>query len=244
MRVMTGLLLRWGRFALACAGVLGLAITTLTSAALAEVTSPPPAAGGSAGQLLWVAQGNDASSTAVAASPTGGAVFVTGYGGTIGYDAATGAQLWVSQYNGPAQLGGFADAVSVSPDGSRVFVTGDTVDAHGDLEYATVAYDASMGTRLWASVHAAHATLGVARAVARAIVVSPDGKVVYITGYSGQARGGAYDYLTIAYNARTGAAPWNKRYGFSLAAAISPDGRTLYVTGVSDPDPATIAYRA
>jgi hypothetical protein len=85
---------------------------------------------------------NDAA-TSVAVSPRGGAVFVTGVSGrsgrfadyaTIGYDAATGARLWVSRYSGPCRQSS-ASSVAVSPHGTKVFVTGGSC---GD--YATVAY--------------------------------------------------------------------------------------------------------
>jgi hypothetical protein len=160
--VLAGLLVRWFRFALACAGVLGLVITSWTGAALADAASArgnvtARAASVSAGQQLWVSRYTSAGATGVAASPAGGAVFVTGSDGsflTIGYDAATGVQRWVSQYAGPAKkssAANAANAVTVSPDGSRVFATGETLNAQGEPEYATVAYDASTGTRLWAS---------------------------------------------------------------------------------------------
>jgi hypothetical protein len=66
-------------------------------------------------------------------------VFVTGTSGndyaTVGYLAATGAQLWVRRYHGPAGSGGFATSVAASLRGERVFVTGGS-----DGSYATVAY--------------------------------------------------------------------------------------------------------
>ena len=72
---------------------------------------------------------------AIAASPGGSKVFVTsggsGFSGaqafsTVAYDAASGAQLWVLGYH--SLSGGwhsFADSIEVSPDSSKVFVTGD-----------------------------------------------------------------------------------------------------------------------
>ena len=91
------------------------------------------------------ARGADVASS-LAVSPGGSAVFVTGYsfGGTSGgtslqdyatvaYNAA-GARLWASRYRGLAGKS-YAAALAVSPDGTKVFVTGTS-----SLEYATVAY--------------------------------------------------------------------------------------------------------
>src|SRR5262249_39977374 len=218
------------------------------------------AASGSAGQQLWVTRYSEGAGNAVAVSPTGGAVFVTG-NVTIRYDAATGAQLWVSHYDGPAKIGSSADALAVSPDGSRGFVTGQPWNAQRHPEYATVAYDASTGTQLWAGLHSGHAAGGAAAAAeARAIVVSPDGKVVYVTGFSGHAGAGGrigtgvYDYVTIAYDAATGKALWTTRYDDGRndqgrAIAMSSSSHVVYVTGRSlsrktGYDDATIAYNA
>jgi DNA-binding beta-propeller fold protein YncE len=88
----------------------------------------------------------------VAVSPGGRAVFVTGtsFAGTSGgtshedyatvsYNAVTGARLWASFYSGPAGQS-YASGLAVSPDGTKVFVTGGTVGDTLPFEYATVAY--------------------------------------------------------------------------------------------------------
>jgi hypothetical protein len=264
VRVMTNLPRRaW--MALACAGLFGLAIACQSGAGPAGATSiqgkvTASAAATSARQPLWVTRYTSGEGTAVAAGPEGDAVFVAGTV-TIGYVAATGVQRWVSQYDGPAKMGSMANAVTVSPDGSTVFVTGETWNAQRLPEYATVAYNASTGAQLWASLHAGQAASGdPAAADARAIVVSPDGKVVYVTGFSGHAgaggriNSGVYDYVTIAYDAATGKALWSARYSNGgndqgRAIAISPSGHVVYVTGRSFAkstgyDAATIAYNA
>jgi hypothetical protein len=65
----------------------------------------------------------------------------------VAYRADDGARLWVRRYDGPATSwydSDVANAVTVSPDGSAVFVTGDSYRSADDDDYATVAY-----TALW-----------------------------------------------------------------------------------------------
>jgi WD40 repeat protein len=175
----------------------------------------------------------DNRANALGVSPDGSKVFVTGSSGTIAYNASTVAQLWVRNY----ASGGIA--LGVSPDGSRVFVTGS-----GTLlsDYTTVAYDASAGGQLWVKRYKGP---GNDYAYPRAVEVSRDGSKVFVTGGSPGVKSGSYAYATLAYNASTGARLWVKRYGVSysggaLALGTSPDGSKVFVTGVSG----TIAYNA
>src|SRR5207249_4133212 len=90
-------------------------------------------------------------------SPDGTKVFVTGQSvgagssfwdfATVAYDAATGTALWTRRYDGAAHENDFARSVAVSPDGTRVFVTGGSEGLGYD--YATVSYRASTGATLW-----------------------------------------------------------------------------------------------
>ena len=92
---------------------------------------------------------------------------------TVGYNAATGAQLWVSRYNGPDNGEDEASSVAVSPDGKTVFVTGYSYGTTaGEVDYATVAYNAATGAQLWVKRYISPAIQGFATAVA----VSPDGR--------------------------------------------------------------------
>ena len=171
---------------------------------------------------------------------------------TVAYNAATGAQRWVSRYNG-AGRDDQAGVVAVSPDGRTVYVTGmSNGGAHTTgPDYATVAYNAATGARRWVKRYNNLTADG-----ASSLAVSPDGRTVYVTGSSD---GGAsyIDYATIAYNAATGAQRWVKRYTSGAGATpdmatsvkVSPAGDTVYVTGYGgpvtlSPDYTTVAYNA
>jgi hypothetical protein len=194
-------------------------------------------------------------------SPGGSKVFVTGNSkgsgtnfdyATVAYDAATGAQLWVKRYNAPANKGDFAEAVDVSPNGSKLFVSGVSYGSTSGGDYATVAYDAFTGSRLWVS---RYTTPGNGFDECRALRVSPDGSKVFATGDS-KGSTSIDDYATVAYKASTGAALWVKRYNGpgngddgAHALAVSPDGSKVFITGPSEGsgssyDYATIAYGA
>src|SRR6266700_4082307 len=156
--------------------------------------------------------------------------------------AVSGARLWVRRYNGPGNSRDDANAVAVSRAGDRVYVTGSSYGGSATgYDYATAAYDAATGARLWVARY--NRTMWDD---ARAVAVSPDGSTLYVIG-SG----------TVAYNAATGAQRWAASYcgpsgdhTYPSALVVSPDGSTVYVTGVSDlahsdtGDYATVAYNA
>jgi WD40 repeat protein len=167
--------------------------------------------------------------------------------------AAGGDLLWVSHYGGPANDYDQPDSVMVSPDGSRVFVTGTSASTVTDYDYATAAYDSATGRALWGVRYQGP---GHSYDTAYGLAVSADGASVFVTGASIGVSSN-YDYATVAYDAKTGAERWVRRYngagnGFDLAlsVAVSPDSSRVFVTGestraaASNDDWATLAYDA
>src|SRR5581483_8857847 len=213
---------------------------------------------GAGGTLLWAARydagnGDDAAS-ALAVRPVGGGFFVTGSsaGASTGDDYATiaytstGTMSWVSRYDGPSHAHDAAFALAVSPDGSKVFVAGESTGNAG-LGYATIAYGAATGAELWAK---RYESSNGGPGSASSVDVSPDGSRVFVTGTSSSS------YASIAYDAATGATLWRRRYDgpgagadSAAALAVSPDGSKVFVTGTSGggatgDDYATVAYDA
>jgi outer membrane protein assembly factor BamB len=230
-----------------------LGVTGASASAAAPRAAPATAAGTShasagPGTQLWAKRydgpGNN-NANAVAASPTGQEVFVTGFSTgtttgedyvTIAYNAATGAQLWVKRYNGPGNNNDYANSVAVSPSGETVYVTGSSYGGPLNYDYATIAYNAATGAQLWVKRY-----IGAEDgADATAVAVSPTGNTVYVTGDSYSPTVGANTYATVAYNSATGAQLWVKSYegptnntSDATSMVVSPNGNTVFVTGYS-----------
>ena len=169
---------------------------------------------GAAGPVVWGRRYNGTGNSydggqAIKVSPDGKTVFVTGYSvGTGGnndyltnvYRASDGATLWGRRYNGTGHASDIAIALAVSPDGKTVFVTGVSVGSGTGDDYVTNVYRASDGATLWGRRYNGTGNAGDG---ASAISVSPDGKSVFVTGYSRNA-GGRDDVVTNVYRASDG----------------------------------------
>jgi sugar lactone lactonase YvrE len=150
---------------------------------------------------------------------------------TTAYDAA-GNQLWTARFEGLCDPGstacgarpGYSNPVTVSPDGSRLFVTTLLLNT-GDEGFGTVAYDAATGQQLWVARRQVGAEDFIKGPV---IAVNPDGKEVYVSG-----SGDGYVSTTVAYDALTGAEHWVGLHevGFPVAIATVPDGSGVFVAG-------------
>lgn len=208
------------------------------------------------GAILWT-QAYDGPSEAgqnyahgIAVSPDGTRVFATGGEGTVAlqqgnygtvaYDAATGDELWRAVYDFRADGIDLAYDAAVTPDGSTLFVTGQSRGYAANpsvynYDAATVAYDAETGEQRWAARFDGKLVDGFeAYDIGERIEVAPDGSTLYVSGF-----GNTGDAITIAYDAETGTERWQAAYDngdfdFVGDSTLSPDGSTLYVSGGSD----------
>lgn len=129
-----------------------------------------------------------------------------------------------------------AISTATSPDGSRVFLTGLTAAGQGaDSDIVTVAFDAASGLTQWVARYggAAHED-----DIGMSVVSSADGGYVYVSGTQDSAglTGASGDFVTLAYNAKTGAEEWvtsietgNRAYASTLGPG--QQGDHIYVTG-------------
>src|SRR2546423_7591977 len=148
------------------------------------------------GSQLWVKRYNGPGNatdqaSAVAVSPDGNTVYVTGksYGSTttgydyatVAYNATTGATSWVKRFNGNNSGSGTADdiatALKVNPVNGTVYVTGSSWGGTSGVAYATVAYSPA-GVKLWVQ---RYQDTSIANDQANALAVSPDGNTVAVT---------------------------------------------------------------
>lgn len=175
----------------------------------------------------------------IALSPDGSVAYVTGAGGppnaplghlysagVVALDTGDGSRRWHRIDDAVQMLSEYVDGVSavVSPDGSRVVVSGERCVRGGiacsALIPATIAYDAATGASQWSAFHE-----GDDFYLAHDLAMSPDGASVYLTG-----RGGV-GAPVVAYDSRTGEQRWSQVIEDEVgnALAVSPDSSDLYV---------------
>jgi outer membrane protein assembly factor BamB len=193
--------------------------------------------------------GNQAA--AIGVSSDDSRVFVTGRNAgpsgddyaTLAYDAATGHTLWNSRYDGSGKGDDRASSLTVSSDG-KVFVTGSSYGGSvRSNDYATIAYSAATGAKLWGAHYNGPANRGDA---ASSIILSDDGTKAFVTGSSSGGGATADDYATVAYDTANGAQLWAARFdgpghGNDEAKAIAVGGDKVFVTGPSYGGPATLS---
>ena len=212
------------------------------------------------GKQLWVShyddpvQGTDDART-IGVSEDGKTLVVTGQSrgdgtgltdwGTVGYDAATGEQLWAVLRNGTE--GGTDIAENVAIVGGTAIVAGVLSNTDRQTDWEVVGYDLATGEERWTAAYGDGGT-----DVPRGAVVTPDGSTVVVIGNVDGEHG--MDYATVAYDVATGAQVWAARHdgtahGLDVPydVALTADGTRVVVTGESESagtgaDYGTIAY--
>ncbi|MBD2721063.1 SBBP repeat-containing protein [Hymenobacter armeniacus] len=197
---------------------------------------------GATGRTEWRTRYNgpaNATDTPVGIALThSGDVYVTGSSycaadydyATVQYDGRTGRQQWASRFGGTPAHDDLAKDLAVDAAGN-VYVTGNSQNAAGNADYATVKYDERTGQPLWVTRYAETAT-SADNAVA--IAVDPSGNA-YVTGSSDGLRAPdappllpgstiSPHYATVKYGSRTGQQRWVARYfGPQVQSGIPED---------------------
>ena len=158
---------------------------------------------------------------------------------TLAYDAE-GKLLWNARFAGCDQFKcsarpWYSGPVTVSADGSRVFVTSLGVLVAGGTVFHTTAYNGKTGAQLWTTPHpwnAGDCFCGPS------VATSPDGQDVFISTHAyWTVAYGTGEGLTLAYDGATGERQWSAVTAEPGAGvgighlALTPDARRLLVGG-------------
>lgn len=227
------------------------------------------------GEIVWTATydgpgGGTDNARELVVSPDGTTLYIAGISAgrdnadldyaVIAYDTGTGAELWVSRWDGIGQNNSDSPfAIDISSTGDMLYLTGWSYgEGEFNNDYGTIAVDGSgegAGTIVWS---ARYDGVGVhAPDQASSLVVSPDDSTIFVTGMSDDVEDGPpfsvnYGYATVAYDATTGQQLWESRkqwpgttFNAPNSISIDPEGRRLLVTGQAghrELDFGTVAY--
>jgi hypothetical protein len=164
---------------------------------------------------------------------SGGSAFTT-----TAYAMGSGASLWTHRYPGPF-LSTAPAAVTVSPGGQDVFVTGSSTDnGSGVVDFTTVGYAIAGGGQLWARSYQLPAARRAEPAPGRRCRWGQHGRRDRV--YHRQRLGRFPQHGELHHDrlrAANGQSLWMSRYegpriySNANALAVSPTGQGVFVTG-------------
>lgn len=211
----------------------------------------------SSGVTAWrirLDAGDQDTASDIALSPDGAVAYVAGLqaAGSTGadatltaIDAADGDIMWTSTYDGSRGFDA-AHRLAVAQNGQRIYITGPSDSLMSGRDYATVAFDAEDGERLWVAREDDHGGSDTPTGIAVG-----HGRVAVTGTTDGPGTPGGADYATYGYDAQTGNRIWDGRtngqfHDLPLDLSMGPDG-SVYVTGMSRAasggyDMLTVAY--
>ena len=151
---------------------------------------------------------------------------------TVKYGSDSGAQQWVARYAGED---GHNVPVAVALGDDAVYVTGSSQGSAGDGDYATIAYDKSDGSQVWATRF--NGPAGKADDAVDLAVI-PSGKIL-VTGTSVDANDKS-GFMTLRYT-EAGVQDWASSYcgppdGDNMAVAVASDNHCNPIVLGSDFD--------
>lgn len=152
-------------------------------------------------------------------------------------------ESWVSSYNeGEDSSNGeySISGIAVNPTSSFVYAAGHVWQEDG-FDLLTSAYRPNTGERVWTSRFDGPKKLDDRAAD---VLASPDGSIVYVVASVDRIAAASSTACVIAYDARSGAVRWVRRYELGpdagdatlQAGALSSDGGTIYVAGRVGPE--------
>jgi DNA-binding beta-propeller fold protein YncE len=206
-----------------------------------------------AGGLLWESDRRTGFGYHIALSPDGSTVYTTGSAHvgvsdvpifpdwsytSIAYDADTGAIKWQATWAAPLKGFDVPYGHALSPDGATLYVTGQSrgIASELDNDGTTVAFNTSDGSVRWTATHAVPGSIFECSCGA---VVSPDSKLVYVTGWSATGQAQESQIVSLAYDSADGSQEWIARYWlddtapsrspgmYDFSLVMSPDGKRL-----------------
>jgi len=191
------------------------------------------------GARLWAQHYNGAGgardvATSIAVSPSGRAVYITGYCDqnypmwsknedmvTFAYRASDGKTLWMRQYS-EAGHGSYQEGhdLVVGPGGGHLYVVGDTIARHSiGADFVVLAYSAGTGRELWVQHYSGGDDWSCC--------IVADQARVYVSGQGEGPYG--YQQEVVAFDARTGAQLWT--HTKNHVVGWCDHGRGLYPNG-------------